>query len=110
MNPFNGVGRLPHETANIRNKRDSGDVRKKYVNINSKPNSCMVMLKRFVGELHKPDIKSYTESKTFQYMYENMKNSSKNRSVFFCALIFEVPTSLDSKELNSRIKKQTRFY
>jgi len=31
MNPFNGVERLPHETANIRNKRDSGDEPKKYV-------------------------------------------------------------------------------
>lgn len=39
--------------------------------------------------LHKPDIKSYTETKTFQfqYMYENMNNNPKNRSILcFCAL------------------------
>ena len=52
----------------------------------------MVMLKRPIEELHKPDIKSYTETKTFrfQYMYENMNNNPKKQinSVFFALFEF----------------------
>ena len=57
----------------------------------------MVMLKRPIEELHKPDIKSYTETKTFRfhYMYENMNNNPKNRSIlcFLRSLSFDVRTS-----------------